>query len=204
MYSIGITGGIGAGKTMALTYVKEHYPCEIYIADEVAHKVMEPGQPCYERIVELMGKGILAKDRTIDKIAMAARIFMDKNLLNRVNAIVHPAVQEYLTQCLTQGKAKPELAFVFVEAALLIEAGYTDKMDELWYIHAEEFVRRKRLEAQRGYSPDRITQVIRQQLTEEAFRKECHVVLENNGTPEELYKQIDQRLEVITWNSCIH
>ena len=96
MRLIGITGGVGAGKSEILKFIKEHYLCRIYLADEVAHEVKKPGQPCYEKLVALMGKGILSKDGTIDRAAMASRIFVDKSLLEKVNSIIHPAVKAYL------------------------------------------------------------------------------------------------------------
>jgi dephospho-CoA kinase len=194
MVSIGVTGGIGAGKSTVLSYVKSHYPCEIYRADDVAHQVMQLGQPCYDELILLLGSGVVSPTKEIDRIKLAARIFMDKNLLGRVNAVVHPAVQDYLTKCIQQAKELDEPDFIFIEASLLIETGYSDKVDELWYVHADEDIRTQRLERERGYSRDRITQTMKNQLSEEAFRRNCQVVLENNTTPEALYRQVDDRL----------
>ena len=77
MRFIGITGGVGAGKTEILKYIGQHYKCEIYLADEIGHKVKEPGTEGYHALVALMGDGILAPDGQIDKPAMAAKIFAD-------------------------------------------------------------------------------------------------------------------------------
>ena len=74
MKFIGITGGIGAGKSEILSYIRKHYICEIYLADEVAHLVKEPGTKCYEKLIELLGKEILSPDGQIDKGKMAGRI----------------------------------------------------------------------------------------------------------------------------------
>lgn len=93
MRFIGITGGVGAGKTEILKYIGQHYKCEIYLADEIGHKVKEPGTEGYHALVALMGDGILAPDGQIDKLAMAAKIFADPTLLEQVNAIIHPAVK---------------------------------------------------------------------------------------------------------------
>ena len=75
MRFIGITGGVGAGKTEILKYIGQHYKCEIYLADEIGHKVKEPGTEGYHALVALMGDGILAPDGQIDKPAMAAKDF---------------------------------------------------------------------------------------------------------------------------------
>ncbi len=81
MRLIGITGGVGAGKSTILEYIKAHYRCRVYLADQVAHAVKEPGQPCYEALVELLGREVLEENGQIHKGRMAERIFRDENLL---------------------------------------------------------------------------------------------------------------------------
>ncbi len=195
MRLIGITGGVGAGKSEILQYIRKHYKCEIYLADQVAHEVQSPGQPCYQKMVELMGNGILQEDGTIDRAKMASRIFLEKELLLKVNALVHPAVQTYLLDRVKEARQNPEVELFFIEAALLIETGYKEIADEMWYIYADEKVRRNRLEASRGYTPQKISQIMDKQLSEEAFREACDFMIDNSGTLEDSFRQIDERLE---------
>ena len=199
MRLIGITGGVGAGKSAILEYIKDHYLCRIYLADEVAHVVKEPGQPCYKALVELLGQEILGKDGQIHKGRMAEKIFRDENLLEQVNAIVHPAVQEFLLEKIREAGQEGRTELFFIEAALLIECGYGDIVDEMWYIYAEEGMRRQRLWESRGYSPEKIEQIMGSQLTEEAFRAGSDFVIDNSGAPEESFRQIRRRLEGYTW-----
>lgn len=199
MKFIGITGGIGSGKSAVLAYIGKHYKCEIYLADEVAHLVKRPGTKCFAKLVELLGQDILGADGCIDKAVMADRIFAKEEILAQVNAIVHPAVQEFLLQKLKEARQKQEAELFFVEAALLIEAGYGSLLDELWYIYADSRVRVQRLREARGYSEEKIQKIINQQLSEEEFRKECDFVIDNSGTLEESYRQIDKKLEAFTW-----
>lgn len=199
MLFIGITGGVGAGKTEILDYIKRHYKCEIYLADEVAHLVKLPGTKCFDRLVELLGEDIVAADGQIDKNAMAAKIFADADVLKQVNDIVHPAVKEYLLARLVAARENKELELFFVEAALLIEAGYRPLVDEMWYIYATEEVRRKRLREARGYSEEKITQIMQSQLSEDTFRKTCDFVIDNSGLLTDSYQQIDKKLEAYTW-----
>ena len=166
MRFIGITGGVGAGKTEILKYIGQHYKCEIYLADEIGHKVKEPGTEGYHALVALMGDGILAPDGQIDKPAMAAKIFADPTLLEQVNAIIHPAVKKYLADRLAEAKNKGDVELFFVEAALLIESGYEHIVDEMWYIYAREDVRRRRLSESRNYTPEKIEKIIASQLSE--------------------------------------
>ncbi len=198
MRLIGITGGVGAGKTEILQYLKKNYYCEVYLADQVAHKVQEPGQPCYDKLVEILGKDILKQDGTIDRSLMASRIFREKDLLLQVNALVHPAVKEYLLERVKEAMENPQIELFFIEAALLIETGYKEIVDEMWYIYAHEEVRRKRLQCSRGYSPIKITQIMDNQLSEVAFRSASDFVIDNSGTTEESFRQIDERLKSYT------
>lgn len=199
MRLIGITGGVGAGKSTILEYIKAHYPCRIYLADQVAHEVKEPGQPCYEALVELLGREILESDGRIHKGRMAEKIFQDENLLEQVNAIVHPAVQEYLLEKIQEARQEGQTELFFIEAALLIECGYKNIVDEMWYIYADKGIREQRLRESRGYTLEKIEQIMNSQLTEEAFRAGSDFVIDNSGTPEESFRQIRGKLEEYTW-----
>lgn len=199
MRFIGITGGVGAGKSELLAYIRKHYFCEIYLADEVAHLVKQKGTACYERLITLLGKDILQDDGEINKAAMAEKIFADATVLEQVNAIVHPAVQEYLMERLKDAEQNPQIELFFVEAALLIEAGYKEMVDELWYVYAREDIRRKRLLESRGYSEEKIAGIIGNQLSEEAFRRNCDFVIDNSGELADSFRQIDKKLEAFSW-----
>lgn len=200
MRLIGITGGVGAGKSQILSYIKKHYKCRIYLADEVAHLVKRKGERCYFRLIELLGEEILdSVNGEIDKKKMAARIFADEELLEKVNEIVHPEVRNYLEKQIRLAEQEKEVELFFIEAALLIEAGYKKILDEMWYIYADAEIRRKRLINSRGYSEEKINQIMEAQLTEEEFREACDFVIDNSGTLKESYKQIRKKLEAFTW-----
>ncbi len=195
MRTIGITGGVGSGKTKVLAYIKDKYNCEVILADEVAHKIKEPGERCYSALVDLLGQGVLAPDGKIDKGKMAEKIFGDKDLLEKVNGLMHPMVKEYILEKIRLHKEEGKIDFLLIEAALLIEDGYADIVDELWYIHAGEGTRRQRLKASRHYSEEKIAGILRRQLTEEEFRSHCQTVIDNSGALADTYGQIDRKLE---------
>lgn len=190
MKIIGITGGVGSGKTQVLSYIEKHCKCRIVRSDETAHLLYEPGQECYKKLVALLGLEILAEDKTIDKGKMAAVIFSNKMLLERVNQIVHPEVKNYILRQIEYEKGKGVVDYFFIEAALLIEEHYDQIVDELWYIYADTQIREKRLVENRQYSTQKIAYIMEGQLSEEEFRKHCQVVISNNGSLEETYKQI--------------
>ena len=190
MKLIGITGGVGAGKSLVLQLLQKHCRCRVLLADEVGNEVKLPGQPCYERLVELLGKQVLSSDGTIDRKKMAERIFADPALLERVNGIIHPEVKRYILKQVEEERSKGEIDYFFLEAALLIECGYEAVVDELWYVHADPAVRRQRLMESRGYSDEKVRQIFDSQLSEEEFRAHCRVVIENNGDIRETERQL--------------
>lgn len=199
MKIIGMTGGVGSGKTMLLQYVKEHYNCRILLADEVANKLKEPGQICYEEIVALLGADIVDEQGMISRVKMAERIFRDKDLLQKVNAIIHPAVKAYIEQEIQQEKQKDELDFFFLEAALLIECGYDNIVEDMWYIYTDEAVRRERLKAGRNYSDEKIDSIMASQLSEESYRVHCSTVIDNSRELAYAYEQIDKKMGEYLW-----
>lgn len=190
---------MGAGKTKILTYLSEHYSCRIILADEVANQLKEPGQKCYEEIVTLLGTQILKPDGTIDRLKMAERIFSDRELLQRVNEIIHPAVKEYILQAIEEERCRDKIDFLFLEAALLIEEGYESIVDELWYIYADEAVRAERLKANRQYSDEKIQKILRSQLSDAEYRAHCSTVIDNGVALEETYRQIEKKMGEYLW-----
>lgn len=199
MKVIGITGGVGAGKSAVLDHLAETYNCRVIKADLVAHQLEEPGGACYEPLVALLGDEILDAEGKIDRQKMAARIFADSGLLRQVNDIVHPAVKTYLLSEIERERKNGKRDFLFIEAALLIEEGYAGVVDELWYIRADVSVRRQRLKESRGYPDEKIDAILQSQLTEEDFLKHCGVVIENNGALFSVYEQIEKELGDDQW-----
>ena len=197
MKFIGITGGVGAGKSAILAYIREKYPCEIYLADEVAHEVKRKGTDCFRKLVKLLGEDVLDADGEIHKGRMAEKIFADENLLTQVNAIIHPAVQDYLLEKLQKAKDAGKVKYFFVEAALLIESGYGNLVDEMWYVYAKKSVRKKRLKENRGYGDEKIAQIMAAQLSEKEFRKASDFVIDNSGALEDACRQIDERIRLL-------
>ena len=195
---IGITGGVGAGKSEILKYIEKNYRCEIYLADEVAKEIQQAGTECFRKLVELLGDDVVGADGQLDRKRMAQKIFVDENLLTGVNGIVHPAVTEYLLEHYERAKENPEIELFFVEAALLIETGYKNIVDEMWYIYADDPTRIRRLREARGYDEEKSRSIMSNQLSETAFREACDFVIDNSGELSETYRQIDERLRGYT------
>ena len=201
MKVIGITGGVGAGKTKLLSYIAEHYNCRILLADEAANALKEPGMACYDQIVRLLGRKILNEDMTINRAKMAEGIFADAQLLTQVNEILHTAVKAYILEQIKLEREKGLIEFFFLEAALLIECGYQKIVDELWYISAAEEVRRARLKSARGYTDEKIDRIISAQLSEEDYKSQCDFIIDNSREEQWAYEQIDRKMGEYLWKN---
>ncbi len=195
MKFIGITGGVGAGKSTILAYLRKNYRVRTLIADEVAHDIMEPGYDCYVRLQkEFAQEKIWLHNGRFNRQRLAEVIFADDEKRERLNNIVHPAVKEYILKEVEKERRSGSTDYVVLEAALLIEDGYDKICDELWYVYVTEENRRKRLIENRGYSDEKIAQMFAAQLPEGAYRRHCQVIIDNNGPIAQVYLQLAQLL----------
>lgn len=196
MKVLGITGQVGAGKSTILAYLEEKYRAKVIQADAVGHLVMEPETACYQQILACFGKEILAEDRQIDRKKLGAIVFADREKLAVLNAIVHPAVKDYIRKAVLDEKQKGGVPFVVVEAALLLEEHYDEICDEIWYIYVKDAVRRARLKQSRGYSDRKIDDILKNQQKDSVFRKSCQFVVDNSSDfVENTFEQMDRGLK---------
>lgn len=188
MITIGVTGGVGAGKSEILRYLEKNFNCRILMSDNAAKELEAPGGILYEPLVRLLEEKtpengahgpLLLENGEIDKQEMAGRIFSDPLLLTRINELVHPAVNKYIHDEIERERISGEKEFFILESALLIENGYDRILDSMWYIYCEESVRSMRLKASRGYSDEKIRSIMMRQVSEEVFRTHCDTVIDN-------------------------
>ncbi len=194
MKIIGITGGVGSGKSAVLDYLADTPSSVIVKTDDVAKELMKPGTPCFRKLVYTFGAGILAEDGDLNRPAVADLIFHDPDKLERMNAIVHPAVKQAVLEAV-QREAENHTAWFFLESALLLEEKYDEICDELWYVYAGIGVRRQRLKHDRGYSEEKIDAILQNQLSENTFREHCRVVIDNSGDFTETIHQIQEYMK---------
>ncbi len=195
MKFIGITGGVGAGKSTILAYLRKNYRVRTLVADEVAHDIMEPGYDCYVRLQkEFAQEKIWLHNGRFNRQRLAEIIFADEEKRERLNSIVHPAVKEYILKEVEKERRSGSTDYVVLEAALLIEDGYGQICDELWYVYVTPENRRQRLIENRGYSDEKIEQIFAAQLSEGEYRRHCKVVIDNNGPIAQVYLQLAQLL----------
>ena len=191
MIIIGITGGVGAGKSTVLDFLAEKYQAYVMKADEIGHLVMEPGQECYEPVIALFGKQIIKDDKTIDRRQVSDVVFSHPDMLERLNEIIHPAVKRYIRRQLELKRQQGQKICV-VEAALLLEDHYQEFCDTIWYIHTDQEIRIRRLMENRGYTREKSISIIASQAPEEFFRANADYVVVNNTDLKETWQQIEE------------
>lgn len=193
MKIIGITGGVGSGKSRVLSFMEEAYKAVICQADHVAWKLQEPGEKSYCEIVAHFGTEVLNEDQTINRKRLGQIVFGDERQLQILNRITHPAVKTYIKELIECERDKGSTLFI-LEAALLLEDHYNEICDELWYIYTREEIRRERLKASRQYSDEKIDAIMASQLSEEYFREHCQIVIDNSGNFEDTCIQIEKAM----------
>lgn len=193
MRIIGVTGGIGAGKSTVLNILKDSFDAGIIVADELGHLAMEKDSPTYQEMVEAFGDGILDEDKEIDRGVLAGILFSSDELLEKQNSIVHPFVKKKRDELIEIYEAEGK-NLIIIESAILFEAGIDAECDEIWYVSADKDVRIDRLMRDRGYSRAKSEMIMAKQHDEEEYKSRCSLVIYNNGSIDEVYKQIEERL----------
>ncbi|HIZ66516.1 MAG TPA: dephospho-CoA kinase [Candidatus Blautia pullicola] len=193
MRIIGVTGGVGSGKSAVLNYIEEHFDSRIVKADEVGHMLMMPGRECYEPVIELFGEWVVKEDGSLNRSMIGDIVFDSPAMLKKLDDIIHPAVKKYILREIEKSK-KEDTKFFFIEAAILLEEKYDEICDEVWYIYCEKEVRMERLRRDRGYSDEQIRQRMENQLSEEEFEARCDFQLYNDEDVAHTYLQIERRM----------
>ncbi len=186
---IGLTGGIGSGKSTVAAMLGA-LGATVIDADKVGHDVYRPGTEGFRRVVEAFGADVVAPDGTIDRRVLGARVFADPAALRRLNGLVHPLIGEAIRDQLMQAQAAPSRAPIVVEAAIMMEAGWTF-FDEVWVVVVEPATAIARVTASRGMTPDEVQRRIAAQMTSAERRARATRVIENDGTPAELRAQVE-------------
>lgn len=195
MKVIGITGGIGSGKSTVMNIMAEKYGVKTVLADELGHKSMEKGSLTYQRMVEEFGEEILTNDGEIDRGILAGILYADEEKLKVQNSIVHPFVKNEIEKLLNEWEKSGE-KIAAVESAILVEAGCHEQCDEIWLITADREIRIERLMSSRGYDRGKAETIISKQKTDEEYIKSSDRVIINNKDMKNLFSRLDEILGV--------
>lgn len=173
---IGVTGGVGSGKTTVLNEIKKIKPnCKLLLTDDIAKSQHNIGSPVYNKIVELFSKTILNEDETINKNKLSNIIFNDKEKLFELNKIIHPFVEDYVKNYIEENKD----SLIILESAILIESNLAKYCDNIIYVYVPKEIRMERLKLNRNYSNEKILNIMSNQKDDDFFFKHCDIIIHN-------------------------
>jgi dephospho-CoA kinase len=189
--TIGLTGGIGSGKS-AVAGILGDLGATILDADKVGHEVYRPGKPGWTSVVEAFGEGVVAADGTIDRRKLGVIVFADAAALRRLNAIVHPLIADEVRARIAELRARGVTAPIVVEAAVLFEAGWDRIVDETWVVVTDREIAIARVMATRGLPRAEVESRIASQLSDAERTRRATVVVRNAGSLESLRETIER------------
>ncbi len=192
---IGLTGGIGSGKSTVSRFLAE-LGAVIIDADKIGHEIYRPDTETWRQLVKTFGSGILAPDNTIDRKKLGVIVFGNKQELQRLNAIIHPQITAEIRKRIVEYR-RQAVKVIVLDAPVLLEANAENLVDEVWVVVADEDNVLKRAVARTGLTAQQIRDRIHSQLSNTERTKNARVVINNNGTPEELRGKIRELWEQI-------
>ena len=179
MLTIGLTGGIGSGKSEAAGILRE-LGALVIDADIVGHETYRRGEPAWDQVVEAFGREVIGEDGEIDRRRLGKIVFDDPEGLKRLTDIVWPRIREGLEKRIISERNAGDTKVVVVEAAVLFEAGWGPLFDEVWVVTAPEDDVLERLERQRNQKPEQTRARLRAQMTNEERVKRADAVVRND------------------------
>lgn len=194
MKVIGITGGVGSGKTTVTDILKDKYGSYLINTDQIAHTLMQKGEISYEKIIEYFGVEVIDQFGNISRSLLGALVYQAPDKLLKLNSFTHPYVMKKVKEIIEQKRIE-NVPMICVETALPKEAALSGFCDAIWYIYAPEAVRRERLIKSRNYSDEKITGIFKNQLSHDEYIKLSTHMIHTDCSMEKLQEQIQFLLE---------
>jgi|SRR6266852_6076325 len=190
---VGLTGGIGAGKSTVASHLAE-LGAKVIDADRIGHQAYRPGSEGFARVVEAFGPGVVGADGAIDRRALGALVFADPAARARLDALVHPLIAAEVAAARAEGFARP----LVVEAAILLEAGWSPLVDRVWVVSTRRENAIARVMAARGMTRAEVERRLDAQMSDAERRRHADLVLENDGSPAALRAAVEA-----AWRSLV-
>ncbi|MCE5189260.1 MAG: dephospho-CoA kinase [Eubacteriales bacterium] len=193
---IGLTGGIGSGKTTAAKRFAE-LGAKVYSADDIARRALDPGTSCYDRVVSAFGESILLPDGAIDRKRLARIVFSDESKRTLLNGILHPYVIDRLFSDADQDFQAENFRIAVFDIPLLFESGLDAQMDTTIVVASDTETRIRRVIERDGISREQALQRILVQMPDEEKRLRANYVLDNDGSKDDLCRRVDALYELL-------
>jgi dephospho-CoA kinase len=193
MKVIGLTGGIGSGKSTVSQFLSE-LGATVLDADKVGHQCYQPGNEAWKDVVDAFGEEIVAPDESIDRKKLGAIVFGDPEALIRLNQIMHPRMYDMMADQIEEYRLGG-VEVVVLDAAVLFEGGWTPLVDEIWITVASEPTVVQRVKQRTGLPEEQIRSRIRSQMSNEERKGKADLVISNDGGLDELREKVEELWE---------
>lgn len=191
MKIIGLTGGIGTGKSTASGYLKER-GFAVIDADQIARQIVEPGQPLLKELRRLFGTGILKEDGSLDRKGLAAIVFQNKEKRKVLDEVMHSRIIDIIDARIAFYQSKDEYRGIILDAPLLFETGLEKKCDQVLLITADLDLRIARVCARDGMTPEEVSARIKNQMSDQEKKAKADWIVDNSSTKEDLMEKLDK------------
>lgn len=195
MQTLGIVGGIGAGKSSVVSLLCELKKCFVIGADELGHRILLKGDLAYDKVIETFGESILDENRQIVRRRLGEIVFSDTKKLSQLNAITHPIIYNEIKNQVERCKQEGEWDFVIIDAALLIEIGLIPLTDKVIGVFSDQETRIERLMSRDHFTKEQVLERINKQKKWEELEKVSHYIIDNRFTRENTKEQLKALLE---------
>lgn len=192
MTVIGLTGGIASGKSTLSAFARDR-GAHVIDADLLGHRAYEPGTSCFDAVVREFGSEVVAEDGTIDRRALSGKVFAEGSSLKRLTDIVWPAIKEMAQIEIENVKRSEPDRTIVLEAAVLLEAGWQDFVDEVWVAVVDVETAITRTMKRDGLDREAVQNRIDSQLSNDARIAAADVVFDNSGTEAELLVEVERK-----------
>ena len=190
MKIIGLTGGIATGKTTVAKMLAD-FGAVVIDADVIARKIMEKGRPVWEKVKETFGDEYLMDNGEIDRKKLGELVFTNRKALKKLNAITHPAIRQEIQLEIDKLSSEKSQKVVVVDAALLIEAGWLDMVDEVWLVVADKELQINRLMQRNGLSCEQAQNRVASQLDQDIKKQYADKIIDNSWDMEYTRRQVE-------------
>lgn len=186
---IGVTGGIGSGKS-TVTRILADMGAAVIDADVIARDIVRKGQKAFKELVSFFGDEVVAPDGELDRKALGAIVFNHKDKLESLNDITHKYVVERIGERLLELKRDKAVSIIVVDVPIPVRHGFIDVVDEVWTVVSDREKRIVRVMKRSGLTYDQVLERINSQKSDEEYMEIAHKVIVNDGSEEELRKQV--------------
>lgn len=197
MKVIGLTGGIGSGKTTVTDYLISR-GFHVLDADKIAREIVLPGSEMLIQLTAVFGRDILMEDGNLNRKKLGEIVFSDTEKKKTLDALMHTRILELIHERILQFREENEKKVIFIDAPLLFETGLNNSVGEIWVIDVDDETRIKRIMARDGLNREDIEKRISSQMTREEKNSRADVILDNTGDLQLLYQQIEELLKKIS------